>query len=58
LYPEKVVCSRDGENVLLVVDGLRAQHGRLVRLGRASTNDIKPPVYLGGPPLLKRQVKS
>uniref|UniRef100_A0A8V0XR45 Laminin subunit alpha 3 n=1 Tax=Gallus gallus TaxID=9031 RepID=A0A8V0XR45_CHICK len=50
-----VVCSRDGENVLLVVDGLRAQHGRLGRLGRASTNDIKPPVYLGGPPLLKRQ---
>uniref|UniRef100_A0A803YEN2 Laminin subunit alpha 3 n=1 Tax=Meleagris gallopavo TaxID=9103 RepID=A0A803YEN2_MELGA len=50
-----VVCGRDGENVLLVVDGLRAQHGRLGRLARDSTADIKPPVYLGGPPLLKRQ---
>uniref|UniRef100_A0A669QW11 Laminin subunit alpha 3 n=1 Tax=Phasianus colchicus TaxID=9054 RepID=A0A669QW11_PHACC len=50
-----VVCGRDGENVLLVVDGLRAQHGRLGRLARDSTTDIKPPVYLGGPPLLKRQ---
>ncbi|OXB81671.1 UNVERIFIED_CONTAM: hypothetical protein H355_008920 [Colinus virginianus] len=50
-----VVCGRDGENVLLVVDGLRAQHGRLGRLARNSTTDIKPPIYLGGPPSLKRQ---
>uniref|UniRef100_A0A8C3D1F8 Laminin subunit alpha 3 n=1 Tax=Cairina moschata TaxID=8855 RepID=A0A8C3D1F8_CAIMO len=47
-----VVFSRDGKNVLLVVDGLAAQHGRLARNSPVS---IKPPIYLGGLPSLKRQ---
>ncbi|XP_014792368.1 PREDICTED: laminin subunit alpha-3-like [Calidris pugnax] len=42
----------DGENVRLVVDGLRAQHGRLATNPAIS---IKPPVYVGGLPSLKRK---
>lgn len=55
LHPAKVVFSRDGKNVLLVVDGLAAQHGRLARNSPVS---IKPPIYLGGLPSLKRQVNN
>ncbi|XP_049683277.1 laminin subunit alpha-3 [Accipiter gentilis] len=47
-----VVFSRDGKNVRLVVDGLRAQHRRLETNSAIS---IKPPVYVGGLPSLKRQ---
>uniref|UniRef100_A0A8C8B7E3 Laminin subunit alpha 3 n=1 Tax=Otus sunia TaxID=257818 RepID=A0A8C8B7E3_9STRI len=47
-----VVCSMDGKNVRLVVDGLRAQHGRLATNSAIS---IKSPVYVGGLPSLKRQ---
>ncbi|KFW72369.1 Laminin subunit alpha-3, partial [Pygoscelis adeliae] len=47
-----VVFSTDGENVRLVVDGLRAQHGRLATNSAIS---IKPPIYVGGLPSLKRQ---
>uniref|UniRef100_A0A8B9NMD6 Laminin subunit alpha 3 n=1 Tax=Accipiter nisus TaxID=211598 RepID=A0A8B9NMD6_9AVES len=47
-----VVFSRDGKNVRLVVDGLRAQHRRLETNSAIS---IKPPIYVGGLPSLKRQ---
>ncbi|XP_074998078.1 laminin subunit alpha-3 [Calonectris borealis] len=47
-----VVFSTDGKNVRLVVDGLRAQHGRLATNSAIS---IKPPIYMGGLPSLKRQ---
>ncbi|NWT47124.1 LAMA3 protein, partial [Chroicocephalus maculipennis] len=47
-----VVFSTDGKNVLLVVDGLRAQHGRLTTNSAIS---IKPPIYVGGLPSLKRE---
>ncbi|XP_042654043.1 laminin subunit alpha-3 isoform X2 [Tyto alba] len=47
-----VVFSTDGRNVRLVVDGLRAQHGRLATNSAIS---IKPPIYVGGLPSLKRQ---
>uniref|UniRef100_A0A8D0L0C7 Laminin subunit alpha 3 n=1 Tax=Strix occidentalis caurina TaxID=311401 RepID=A0A8D0L0C7_STROC len=47
-----VVCSMDGKNVRLVVDGLRAQHGRLATNSAIS---IKSPIYVGGLPSLKRQ---
>ncbi|KFQ61756.1 Laminin subunit alpha-3, partial [Pelecanus crispus] len=47
-----VVFSTDGKNVRLVVDGLRAQHGRLATNSAIS---IKPPIYVGGLPSLKRQ---
>uniref|UniRef100_A0A663MDS5 Laminin subunit alpha 3 n=1 Tax=Athene cunicularia TaxID=194338 RepID=A0A663MDS5_ATHCN len=46
-----VVCSTDGKNVRLVVDGLRAQHGRLATNSAIS---IKSPIYVGGLPSLKR----
>ncbi|XP_064363379.1 laminin subunit alpha-3 isoform X2 [Dromaius novaehollandiae] len=48
-----VVFSRDGKNIHLVVNGLRAQHGRLAT---DSATSIKPPIYLGGLPSLKRQI--
>ncbi|XP_056188731.1 laminin subunit alpha-3 [Falco biarmicus] len=47
-----VVFSVDGKDVRLVVDGLRAQHGRLAT---NSAINIKPPIYAGGLPSLKRQ---
>ncbi|XP_051468097.1 laminin subunit alpha-3 [Apus apus] len=47
-----VIFSIDGENVRLVVDGLRAQHGRLPTNFALS---VKPPIYVGGLPSLKRQ---
>ncbi|KAM6103707.1 LOW QUALITY PROTEIN: laminin subunit alpha-3 [Theristicus caerulescens] len=47
-----VVFSTDEKNVRLVVDGLRAQHGRLATNSAIS---IKPPIYMGGLPSLKRQ---
>lgn len=47
-----VVFGTDGKNVRLVVDGLRAQHGRLATNSAIS---IKSPVYVGGLPSLKRQ---
>lgn len=47
-----VVFSTDGKNARLVVDGLRAQHRKLAT--NAATS-IKPPVYVGGLPPLKRQ---
>ncbi|XP_064298928.1 laminin subunit alpha-3 [Phalacrocorax carbo] len=47
-----VVFSVDGKNARLVVDGLRAQHGRLATNSAIS---IKPPIYMGGLPSLKRQ---
>ncbi|XP_009989305.1 PREDICTED: laminin subunit alpha-3, partial [Tauraco erythrolophus] len=47
-----VVFSTEGKNVHLVVDGLRAQHGRLATNSAVS---IKPPIYVGGLPSLKRQ---
>uniref|UniRef100_A0A8C4UMY3 Laminin subunit alpha 3 n=1 Tax=Falco tinnunculus TaxID=100819 RepID=A0A8C4UMY3_FALTI len=47
-----VVFSVDGKDVRLVVDGLRAQHGRLAT---NSAINIKPPIYVGGLPSLKRQ---
>ncbi|XP_010280586.1 PREDICTED: laminin subunit alpha-3, partial [Phaethon lepturus] len=47
-----VVFSTEGKNVHLVVDGLRAQHGRLATNSAIS---IKPPIYVGGLPSLKRQ---
>ncbi|KAM9260806.1 laminin subunit alpha-3 [Cariama cristata] len=47
-----VVFSTDGKNVCLVVDGLRAQHGRLATNSAVS---IKPPIYVGGLPSPKRQ---
>ncbi|XP_009884960.1 PREDICTED: laminin subunit alpha-3 [Charadrius vociferus] len=47
-----VVFSTDGKDVSLVVDGLRAQHGRLATNSAIS---IKPPIYVGGLPSLKRQ---
>ncbi|NXT80726.1 LAMA3 protein, partial [Zapornia atra] len=47
-----VVFSRDGKNVHLVVDGLRAQHGRSATNSAIS---IKPTIYVGGLPSLKRQ---
>uniref|UniRef100_A0A8C3JMH8 Laminin subunit alpha 3 n=1 Tax=Calidris pygmaea TaxID=425635 RepID=A0A8C3JMH8_9CHAR len=47
-----VVFNTDGKNVRLVVDGLRAQHGRLATNSAIS---IKPPVYVGGLPSLKRK---
>ncbi|NWX20634.1 LAMA3 protein, partial [Aegotheles bennettii] len=47
-----VVFSTDGKSVHLVVDGLRAQHGRLTTHSAIS---IKPPIYVGGLPSLKRQ---
>ncbi|KFO11861.1 Laminin subunit alpha-3, partial [Balearica regulorum gibbericeps] len=47
-----VVFSTDGKNVHLVVDGLRAQHGRLATNSAIS---IKPPIYVGGLPSLKGQ---
>ncbi|XP_009704443.1 PREDICTED: laminin subunit alpha-3-like, partial [Cariama cristata] len=47
-----VVFSTDGKNVRLVVDGLRAQHGRLATNSAVS---IKPPIYVGGLPSPKRQ---
>uniref|UniRef100_A0A8B9ZDD0 Laminin subunit alpha 3 n=1 Tax=Buteo japonicus TaxID=224669 RepID=A0A8B9ZDD0_9AVES len=47
-----VVFSTDGKNVRLVVDGLRAQHRRLET---SSAISIKPPIYVGGLPSLKRQ---
>ncbi|KFP23247.1 Laminin subunit alpha-3, partial [Egretta garzetta] len=47
-----VVFSTDGKNVRLVVDGLRAEHGRLATNSAIS---IKPPIYVGGLPSLKRQ---
>ncbi|XP_075350602.1 laminin subunit alpha-3 [Mycteria americana] len=47
-----VVFSTDGKNVRLVVDGLRAQHRRLATHSAIS---IKPPIYVGGLPSLKRQ---
>uniref|UniRef100_A0A663EBZ8 Laminin subunit alpha 3 n=1 Tax=Aquila chrysaetos chrysaetos TaxID=223781 RepID=A0A663EBZ8_AQUCH len=47
-----VVFSTDGKNVRLVVDGLRAQHRRLETNSAIS---IKPPIYVGGLPSLKRQ---
>ncbi|XP_010119438.1 PREDICTED: laminin subunit alpha-3, partial [Chlamydotis macqueenii] len=47
-----VVFSTDGNNVRLIVDGLRAQHRRLAT---DSAIGIKPPIYVGGLPSLKRQ---
>ncbi|XP_064511147.1 laminin subunit alpha-3 isoform X2 [Pseudopipra pipra] len=47
-----VVFSTDGKNVRLVVDGLRAQHRRLATNSAIS---IKPPIYVGGLPSLKKQ---
>ncbi|KAM9386689.1 laminin subunit alpha-3 [Phaethornis superciliosus] len=47
-----VVFSTEGKNARLVVDGLRAQHGKLAANSALS---IKPPVYVGGLPSLKRQ---
>ncbi|XP_010131481.1 PREDICTED: laminin subunit alpha-3, partial [Buceros rhinoceros silvestris] len=47
-----VVFSIDGKNIRLVIDGLRAQHGRLAP---SSAISIKPPIYVGGLPSLKRQ---
>ncbi|XP_039586057.1 laminin subunit alpha-3-like isoform X1 [Passer montanus] len=47
-----VVFSTDGKNARLVVDGLRAQHRKLATNSAIS---IKPPVYVGGLPPLKRQ---
>uniref|UniRef100_A0A8D2MHW9 Laminin subunit alpha 3 n=1 Tax=Zonotrichia albicollis TaxID=44394 RepID=A0A8D2MHW9_ZONAL len=47
-----VVFSTDGKNARLVVDGLRAQHRKLAT---NSAINIKPPVYVGGLPPLKRQ---
>ncbi|NXI50136.1 LAMA3 protein, partial [Chloroceryle aenea] len=47
-----VVFSVDGKNIRLVVDGLRTQHGRLATNSALS---IKPPIYVGGLPALKRQ---
>uniref|UniRef100_A0A8C6ZTL4 Laminin subunit alpha 3 n=1 Tax=Nothoprocta perdicaria TaxID=30464 RepID=A0A8C6ZTL4_NOTPE len=42
-----VAFSRHGKSIRLVVDGLRAQHGRL---GASSAAGIQPPIYLGGLP--------
>ncbi|KAF2985215.1 hypothetical protein EK904_007529 [Melospiza melodia maxima] len=47
-----VVFSTDGKSARLVVDGLRAQHRKLAT---NSAINIKPPVYVGGLPPLKRQ---
>uniref|UniRef100_A0A8C5TBM3 Laminin subunit alpha 3 n=1 Tax=Malurus cyaneus samueli TaxID=2593467 RepID=A0A8C5TBM3_9PASS len=47
-----VVFSTDGKNARLVVDGLRAQHRRLATNSAIS---IKPPIYLGWLPSLKKQ---
>ncbi|XP_031359594.2 laminin subunit alpha-3 [Lonchura striata] len=47
-----VVFSTDGKNARLVVDGLRSQHRKLVT---NSAINIRPPVYVGGLPPLKRQ---
>uniref|UniRef100_A0A8C9N904 Laminin subunit alpha 3 n=1 Tax=Serinus canaria TaxID=9135 RepID=A0A8C9N904_SERCA len=47
-----VVFSTDGKNARLVIDGLRAQHRKLAT---NSAINIKPPVYVGGLPPLKRQ---
>ncbi|XP_010154204.1 PREDICTED: laminin subunit alpha-3-like, partial [Eurypyga helias] len=47
-----VVFSTDGKTARLLVDGLRAQHGRLATNSAIS---IKPPIYVGGLPSLKRQ---
>ncbi|KFO77914.1 Laminin subunit alpha-3, partial [Cuculus canorus] len=47
-----VVFSTDGKHVRLVVDGLRAQHGRLATHSAIS---IKPPIYVGGLPSLKKK---
>uniref|UniRef100_A0A8U7MMF2 Laminin subunit alpha 3 n=1 Tax=Corvus moneduloides TaxID=1196302 RepID=A0A8U7MMF2_CORMO len=47
-----VVFSTDGKNARLVVDGLRAQHRRLATNSAIS---IKPPIYVGGLPSLKKQ---
>lgn len=55
LPPGKVVFSTDGKNARLVVDGLRAQHRKLAT---NSAINIKPPVYVGGLPPLKRQVNN
>lgn len=55
LHPAKVVFSTDGKDVRLVVDGLRAQHGKLATNSAVS---IKPPIYVGGLPSLKRQVNN
>jgi len=55
LHPAKVVFSIDGKNARLVVDGLRAQHGRLATNSAIS---IQPPIYVGGLPSLKRQVNN
>ncbi|XP_016152212.1 PREDICTED: laminin subunit alpha-3 [Ficedula albicollis] len=47
-----VVFSTDGKNARLVVDGLRAQHRKLATNSAIS---LKPPVYVGGLPPLKKQ---
>ncbi|KFO61539.1 Laminin subunit alpha-3, partial [Corvus brachyrhynchos] len=47
-----VVFSTDGKNARLVVDGLRAQHRRLATNSAIS---VKPPIYVGGLPSLKKQ---
>ncbi|RMC15508.1 hypothetical protein DUI87_07700 [Hirundo rustica rustica] len=47
-----VVFSTDGKSARLVVDGLRAQHRKLTT---NSVISIKPPVYVGGLPPLKKQ---
>uniref|UniRef100_A0A8C3XFQ3 Laminin subunit alpha 3 n=1 Tax=Cyanoderma ruficeps TaxID=181631 RepID=A0A8C3XFQ3_9PASS len=47
-----VVFSTDGKSARLVVDGLRAQHRKLATNAAIS---IKPPVYVGGLPPLKKQ---
>uniref|UniRef100_A0A8C3XYJ3 Laminin subunit alpha 3 n=1 Tax=Catharus ustulatus TaxID=91951 RepID=A0A8C3XYJ3_CATUS len=47
-----VVFSTDGKNARLVIDGLRAQHRKLATNSPIS---IKPPIYVGGLPPLKKQ---
>ncbi|XP_054036118.1 laminin subunit alpha-3 [Dryobates pubescens] len=47
-----VLLSLDGRSLRLVVDGLRAQHGRVPTTSALS---FKPPVYVGGLPWLQTQ---
>ncbi|XP_064026607.1 laminin subunit alpha-3 [Pogoniulus pusillus] len=47
-----VVVSLEGQNVRLVVDGLRAQHGSFPA---SPATSFRPPVYVGGLPWLPRQ---
>lgn len=55
LPPGKVIFSTDGKSARLVVDGLRSQHRKVPTNSAIS---IKPPVYVGGLPPLKKQVNN